>query len=297
MPASAPPSKPAAGGSLDRPRASVLIGAYRDTVALAVLLGALVDQTEPPDEVVIAEDGACPEVARFVAEQKGLPFTLLHTSGPDTGWTKNTSLNRAIRASSGELLLFLDEDCPPFPGWVAAHRALAAPGRVLCGRRVDVGPGFSARLRSGELSAAALAKGYLRRYRALAKDGGRHLEEGLAVPAGGALGRWTARWRKKVWLVGCNWSCQRADLLAINGFDEDFDEPCYGEDIDLERRFRLLGLEVLSARNLAPVFHLDHAKRFDQGARDRMQAVMASRPDSPRCLNGIQDERVLAPTP
>ena len=294
MPAPAPPRKPAEGGS---PRASVLIGAYRDTQALAVLLRALADQTLLPDEVVIAEDGDSAEVARWVAEQRGLPFALLHTSGPDTGWTKNTSLNRAIRASSGELLLFLDEDCPPFPGWVAAHRALAAPGRVLCGRRVDLGPDFSARLRSGELSAAALARSYLRRYRALAKDGARHLEEGLVLPAGGPVGRWTARWRKKVWLVGCNWSCQRADLLAINGFDEDFDEPCYGEDIDLERRFRLLGLEVLSARNLAPVFHLHHAKRFDQGARDRMQAVMASRPDSPRCLNGIQDERVLAPTP
>ena len=38
-------------------------------------------------------------------------------------------------------------------------------------------------------------------------------------------------------------------------------------------------------------------KRFDQGARDRMQAVMDSRPATPRCLNGIQDERSPAPTP
>ncbi|MDF1797748.1 MAG: glycosyltransferase [Planctomycetota bacterium] len=267
-------------------KTSVLVGAYRDVEALELLLAALVGQTRLPDEVVIAEDGSDPGMASFVAGLD-LPFPVLHTTGVDEGWTKNRSMNRAIRAATGDYLLLLDEDCPPLPGWVAGHLALARPGTILAGRRVDLGPGISRRLRAGELDPVVLGRRLLRSWRALAKDGGRHLEEGLAFPPGRFFLALQARLRKKAWLVGCNWSCFAADLHAINGFDEDFDAPCYGEDLDLERRFRLLGIQTRSARNVAGVLHLFHEKRFDEAGRERMRKLMESRPEDPRCVHGI----------
>jgi len=268
------------------PQTSVLVGAYRDVEALEVLMAALVGQTRLPDEVVVAEDGSDPAMAEWV-RRLDLPFPVRHTHGVDEGWTKNRSMNRAIRAATGEYLLFLDEDCPPLPGWVAGHLALAREGTILAGRRVDLGPGFSERLRSGELHPIKLGRRLLRSWRALGKDGTRHLEEGLAFPPRRFFLGLQARLRKKAWLVGCNWSCFAADLHAINGFDEDFDAPCYGEDLDLERRFKLLGITTRSARNVAAVLHLFHEKRFDEAGRDRMRQLMESRPEDPRCVHGI----------
>ena len=267
-------------------KTSVLVGAYRDVEALEVLLAALVGQTRLPDEVVIAEDGSDPAMAAFFASLD-LPFSVQHTTGVDEGWTKNRSMNRAIRAATGDYLLFLDEDCPPLPGWVAGHLSLARPDTILAGRRVDLGPGFSAHLRSRQLDPLHLGRHLLRSWYALGKDGARHLEEGLVFPPRAPYLGIQRRLRKKAWLVGCNWSCFAADLHAINGFDEDFDAPCYGEDLDLERRFRLLGITTRSARNVAAVLHLFHEKRFDEAGRERMRKLMESRPEDPRCLRGI----------
>jgi GT2 family glycosyltransferase len=273
-----------------RPSTSVIIAAYRDTEALQVVLDALMSQTELPGEVILAEDGSSSEVEKFCSHAM-TPFPLIHTSGPDNGWTKNVSLNRAVRKARGDLLLFLDEDCPPFPGWIAAHIASTQPGRILAGRRVELGPHFSSELRAGRSRAKDLAEHFLKFFVAFLKDGSRHLEEGIVLYNRNPLVRCLLRFQKKIWLVGCDWSCWRSDLEAINGFDEDFNEPCYGEDIDIERRFRTLGFEIQSVRNLAPVFHLHHAKRFNEASRLRMKAMMENRPKRIRCLNGLVDER------
>ena len=57
-----------------------------------------------------------------------------------------------------------------------------------------------------------------------------------------------------------------SDMLKINGFDEDFEQPYYGEDTDIDRRAVLMGLEKISVRNIAIQYHMWHEGRTRKDA-------------------------------
>jgi len=58
------------------------------------------------------------------------PVSFLDTGRPVDA---STARNTGIAAASGSLLLFLDSDCIPLPGWLAAHRAAHAAGHAVVG--------------------------------------------------------------------------------------------------------------------------------------------------------------------
>ena len=77
----------------------------------------------------------------------------------------------------------------------------------------------------------------------------------------------------------CNLAVWRKDLLAVNGFDEEYQG--WGlEDSDLAIRLLHAGLRRRSARFAAPVVHLWHREN-DRGTlaenRRRLEAVLRSR--------------------
>ena len=64
--------------------------------------------------------------------------------------------------------------------------------------------------------------------------------------------------RRQNVLLGCNFSCWKADLERINGFDEEFTTPGGGEDTDVERRFALADVRPLSVKHRAICYHQWH---------------------------------------
>jgi len=42
--------------------------------------------------------------------------------------------------------------------------------------------------------------------------------------------------KREIW--GCNWGVLKEYLVGINGFDEDYVKPCFGEDLDVGWRLR-----------------------------------------------------------
>ena len=64
--------------------------------------------------------------------------------------------------------------------------------------------------------------------------------------------------RKKDGLRGCNFSLAREVLIKINGFDEDFEKPFGGEDDDIERRLKLIGIKLTCTRFQTVQYHLYH---------------------------------------
>lgn len=65
---------------------------------------------------------------------------------------------------------------------------------------------------------------------------------------------------------GSNFSLEKKLIEGMNGFDENFIGPGYGEDTDVERRLRLFGAKVKSIRNLAVQYHLYHKKTIKASA-------------------------------
>ena len=170
---------------------------------------------------------------------------LTHLTQVDQGFRKTRALNLAVCAASARRLIFLDGDCVPHRRFVENHLRYAAARMLTAGRRVQLGPRLSQWLRGRPSRITVLQNtfSYLLLAPAFHFDGGRNYEAGFAS-------RWLQRLRgdDPRFILGCNFSCDRADLLAINGFNEDYVQPGAGEDTDLEWRFQRSGVRLRSVR-------------------------------------------------
>jgi glycosyltransferase involved in cell wall biosynthesis len=268
-------------------RVSVVISVYKDIDALALILHALNRQTVLGFEILVSEDGEDPMVKDFIDNTETV---VVHVNGADVGWTKNQALNRASCKASGDYLIFIDGDCIPHRCFVENHIKLSETSVVLSGRRVDVGEGYAMKLKRQEVSIGDFEKLFWLVFNlpALIKDKSRALEDGIYFSPRSWLHRNVFRRISKIrGILGCNFSCWKEDLFAINGFDEDYSSPAVGEDTDLEWRFHKIGVAVKSCRNMAIVYHFRHPLRFDgfEGNLELMRLkIMAGKAF---CDNGI----------
>lgn len=245
------------------PKCSIVISVYKDTQSLDLILESLSKQTHLPNEVIVSEDGNCEEMKNYVNEalKKYENLTITHLSQEDLGWRKNIALNRAIVASKNEYLIFIDGDCVPFHDFIENHLLQAKRGVVLCGKRVELGPKITKKIYERNIKTDYLTKNYILFLPQLIADKTRHLEDILHIHCKSYLAKFLKR--KVRYIIGCNWSAFKDDILKINGFDETYKNPSVGEDIDLGWRFRGLGIELLSCKFNANLIHLYHKKRFN----------------------------------
>lgn len=268
-------------------KVSLIIAVYKNVEALKILLDALRLQTHPADEVIIAEDGEFEGMKEFLAHSD-FP-NLVHLTQEDIGWRKARSLNNAIKKASGDYLIVIDGDCIPHPRFIEGHIACSERGKVCCGKRSELGETSTRKIYDGTLSVTQLTKNYLLHAVSHHKEGTRHYEEGIYIP----YTSWFYRFLKQRhvrYIIGCNYSCYKTDMLAINGLDEDYTKPSVGEDIDLGWRFRGLGIELKSCRNAANVYHLYHTKNFDTNTLKENDEILKKNFDVNRyvCINGIE---------
>ncbi|WP_455206354.1 glycosyltransferase [Kaarinaea lacus] len=241
-------------------KASLIIAFYKDLEALGLILEALRRQTYKNFEVVIAEDNDSPHTKEFLTKQTGLE--IIHTYHPDVGRTKAAAQNKAVCASTGEYLIFIDGDCIPYTTFIEGHIQFSAPKRVMSGRRVNLPERISTRIRQGSISPNKLEK-YFWWYvmSNLMWRKGTHYEQGLYFnPKGAFYNSLIETKSRNTQLLGCNFSCYKTDFFAINGFDESYGLSILGDDTDLNWRFIDYGAQLKSCKNIANIFHLHHAR-------------------------------------
>lgn len=270
-------------------KCSIIISVYKDTDSLDLILESLSKQTLVPNEVIVSEDGNSKEMAEYinVSRAKYINLDITHLFQEDIGWRKNIALNRAIVASKYEYLIFIDGDCVPFDDFIENHVKQASKKIVLAGKRVELGEQITKEIRSRKLSVSKLTNNYLLYAIKFIKDKTRHLEDILHVSYKSFLAPFI---KKEVnYIIGCNWSAFKEDILTINGFDETYYLPSVGEDVDLGWRFRGLGIELKSCRYNANLVHLYHKKRFDSSQGIINNAILKKNFDANKffCDNGI----------
>lgn len=245
-------------------RVGVVISTYNRPEALDLVLTGYAAQTRSPDEVVIADDGSRDETAEVVRRHaSALP--LLHVWHADRGFGKTEALNRAIRASRTDYLVFTDHDCVPRADFVETHLRLAAPGRFLSGGYVRLSEATTERLgaedvRAGHAFEAAWLEAHgtpLGRHRLRLLDAG--------WPAA-MLDRLTPT--RPTW-NGMSASTWREALVGVNGFDLDFRYG--GLDRELGLRLENSGLRGKQIRHRAVVLHLHHDRPYRDAEAIRRQ--------------------------
>lgn len=241
-------------------KASVIISVYKNVAALRAVLYALDCQTEQDFEIIVSEDGQYAPISECVTQWKESHTTkcLIHLTQVDVGWRKNIALNRAVAASSTDYLLFLDGDCVPEKHWVEEHLAFRCAHEVITGRRVLLSPKATQMVLSNPHSVNAPAGLFflllverLRGYKS-------RMENMLHIRT-----HWIRNCfihDRERFILGCNFSMHKSDLLTVAGFDERFVYPGLGEDIDLGNRLRRAGIYARSRRAALIVYHCYHPR-------------------------------------
>ena len=104
------------------PTVSVLIPARNEETTLGNLLSGLQVQRLKPLEVIVIDDHSTDRTAAVAtAAGRELPLLLIQPPPLPPGWCGKTwALHNGVRASSGEVLVFLDADTEPAPEFLSS---------------------------------------------------------------------------------------------------------------------------------------------------------------------------------
>lgn len=234
----------------------VIIANYNKPEFLALALEGFLLQSDKRFTITIADDGSGPEIAQVIQRYVNRGLAISHLWHEDNGFRKNLILNKALRASSADYIIFIDNDCIPEPNFVADHRAVARRGCFVAGRRVNLGGEVTTQLIAGTRRIETLFQRASLLWLGL-RGQVRYAELGLHLPWPLAH-LWS---RKSRALLGANMAMWRKDLLKINGFDAA--ATTYGliEDTDIDWRLRAVSVVGRSLLGRGCVFHLDHPTR------------------------------------
>jgi GT2 family glycosyltransferase len=224
----------------DNPSVSIVVPTHQRRTSVLRLCEALSRQEVAPGEfeLVVSIDGST-DRTRESLEMGDFPFPTTIIWRARRG--RAGAINAGVAVARGALIILLDDDMEPSPGFVAAHRRAHAGGSrlgVMGAVPVAVDPSASAAERW------------------VADKFNHHLEN---------LARSDYRLLLTDFYSG-NFSISRALLDEVGGFDEDF--KLYGnEDLELSHRLAHAGIDVRYDAEALAHQHID--KSFAALARDR----------------------------
>ena len=206
-------------GSRSMDKISVYIPAYNSAEFLSQAIEGLLAQTDPPDEILVVDDGSRDATPKIAARYPAVTL-IQHPLNRGLAAARNT----AFRSARNELVASIDADCVPEPGWLAGLAPYFDDPAVV---------GVGGRLIEGVQRTVA------DRWRRA------HMPQ-----------EWGEKpLRNPRFLFGCNNLFRRSSVLEAGGYDESM--RTNGEDTDLSRRLRERGGELLYAPE-ARVVHLRH---------------------------------------
>ena len=242
-----------------RQRSSVktafIVLTYNRPDALLQVLHALAVQCTGNHEVIIADDGSRPDLLETLnTKLPSFKCPVSHVWHPDVGFTAARARNLAVAYSSADYLVFLDGDCVPGRGFIAAHENLAEPGFFVNGSRVLLSEALTLRIVNDIVDINAVHWSDWIRWR-WNGDSNKLIH----------LVKWPSvlfrkerffRWKN---IKSCNFGVFRQDFLLVNGFDESF-QGWGHEDADLVLRLHNAGVQRKNGFCATEVYHLWHAE-------------------------------------
>ena len=253
-------------------RVSLIISTYESPHVLDRALAGALRQSTPPHEILIADDGSGPPTRELIQSWQGR-LTLRHLWHEDQGFRKTIILNKAVAVTTGDYLVFTDGDCVPHAHFVRDHAELAEPGFWVQGRRCFVREEFVKEFVPGRTP--VWRWGMRGRITGLAKA------FRLPFPI-------VRRDQEQRGIIGCNMGVWRTDLLAVNGFDEEYTGWGIGEDSDLGTRLYNLGRRRKFVYGRAILCHLNHPqlpRDHVSASQQRLVDTMATK--KVRCERGL----------
>ena len=254
---------------------SLIVSTYEQPISLAKVLKGISLQKQWPTEIFITDDGSGEETrAQIENWRREASVPVRHLWQAHHGFRKTQLLNQAVAAATGNYLVFLDGDCVPHGKFIADHASLAEQGFWVQGRRCYVEEKWVSEFEPGKTP--ILSWIIARRLRGVAKA--------LRFPEPIIL-----RNQQQRGIIGCNMAFWRADVLAVNGFDEAIVGRGIGPDSDLGTRVYNLGRRRKFVYGQAIVYHLNHPVAPRDNLEAKKQALAETiRTRKIRCELGVE---------
>jgi len=235
----------------------VVISTYNHPQWLQKTLWGYACQTYRDFELIIADDGSNSATAKLIADVTRATFpNLKHIWHPDNGFQKCAILNKALLSAQSDYLIFTDQDCIPRADFVETHWRYAKPGYFLSGGYLRLPMNISLTITEADIAAQrAFELGWLK------QQGLKHsfkntklLHSLLIASLMNSLTPTKATWN------GMNASGWKADMLAVNGFNEQMQYG--GEDREFGERLSNMGIRSQQIRYSAICLHLAHERPY-----------------------------------
>ena len=251
---------------------SVIVTTYNREDALEAVVRSLARQTDADFEVIVADDGSGQGTAVLVEAWKArVGHRVEHVWHQDIGFRAAEIRNRAVLASRGTYVIFLDGDCIARPDFVAIHRGLAEKGAFVTGNRILLSRKLTERILEQQLSPETW--GFGRWIVERLRGGINRLSALLYLPLGPLRSMRRDKWQGA---RSCNLAIWRCDLDKVDGFDADYSG--WGkEDSDLILRLLHAGVRRKDGLFATGVIHLWHAEadRSQLNDNERKLGVVA----------------------
>lgn len=214
-------------------KTALLISTYNWPEALELVLNSVLEQSQFPDEILIADDGSKNETKLLIDSFRSKSsISILHVWQKDEGFRKSHILNKTISKSKADYIIQIDGDCILHKDFVKDHISRAEEGVFLYGSRVNI--------KKAALSTIFENKIYQFPFLSmLIKKRTRNLR----IPFLRDRYKSSPLFSTKV--RGCNISYWKKDFLEVNGYNENMEG--WGRE-DSELILRKLNNGVLGKR-------------------------------------------------
>jgi glycosyltransferase involved in cell wall biosynthesis len=262
--------------------ASVVVACYNQGDVLPLALAGLASQRTREIEVILADDGSREDYEPLLREwSRRFAHGIQLVRHEDKGFRKTRILNRAVRVSRFERLVFTDADCVPHPAFVPGHVGHLSPRTAVTGRRAHLSRDAFPPVE--EILARGMSLGLPRLFALKLAGRASVVEHGFFFPffseAPGAG------------ILGSNFSVLRDDLVAINGFNEEYEDWGTGEDTDVDLRLRLSGVRVRAFRTTLVQYHVAHGGEREASVRSRAILDRTRKEGRARAAVGLAEMR------
>jgi glycosyltransferase involved in cell wall biosynthesis len=236
---------------------SVIITTYNSEEWLEKVLVGYSIQIENDFEIIIADDGSNGKTKEAVKYfQDKFKYPIQHIWQKDDGFQKCKILNKAIVVTNSDYLLFTDGDCIPKKDFIAQHLKYKEKGYLLSGGYFKLPMSTSQSITKENILNQECFK-----ISWLTKKGVRKnfkLTKLFNFKFFVYFMNWITPTKKT--FNGHNTSCFKADIIAVNGFNEDMSYG--GLDRELGERMFNYGILAKQIRYSAICLHLDHKRGY-----------------------------------
>ena len=255
-------------------RTALIITTYNWKEALDAVLNSVMQQTQLPDQVIIADDGSREDTRQLIQQyQSHFPAPLLHSWQEDNGFQLSASRNKAIAQSDCEYLIMIDGDMVLNTNFIASHKHAAKKNQFVQGGRVLTDKNCSNTILKTTKTPHFFSSGLSNRHNTISNT---WLSD-----------RFSKEKNNDRSTRGCNMAFWRSDVIECNGFNEDF--VGWGRE-DSEFVHRMLNLEKtrLYLKFAGIAYHLHHNEnsRASLAQNDEILAKTISQRLT-YCPNGI----------